>query len=236
MRKLVTFFLLTSLSAITFAQDKIEGIGKFKLKKTTTAYLDTLAKEKDFDRETIRTWEDYFKLRYKKEKLAEVFPDTVKAYNSPSYAHSCKDTRVFYIPKMEISGIELTDTYLTFYKDTLVNINTDYKMEITEAFELKYGKSELEKKEKEVECTLKLTGGTITYTETMFYQYWTNGSIKCTAAIGDYYDRKCEKQSLSFITIGIDKISEKIRECDNMEEERIKKKQDLEKKKKLDEF
>lgn len=228
--------MLTYLPATMFGQDKIEGIGKFKLKKTTTAYLDTLVKEKDFDRETIKNYDDYFKLMYKKDKLAEMFPDTVTTYNSPPYSHYCKDTRVFYIPKMTISEIELKDTYLTFYKDTLVDIHTDYTSEIVEAFELKYGKSEIDKKEKEVKCTLKLTGGTITYTETMFYQYWENGNIKCTAAIGDYRDSKCEKQSISYISISIEKVSEKIRECDDKERDRLKNRQDKEKKKKLDDF
>ncbi|MBS1775900.1 MAG: hypothetical protein JSS64_06415 [Bacteroidetes bacterium] len=235
MRPLISLLFLF-FSATTFGQDKIEGIGKFKLKKTTIAYLDTLVKEKDFDREVIKSYDDYFKIMYKKDKLAELFPDTVKTYNSPPYTHYCKDTRVFYIPKMTISDIEVKDTYLTFYKDTLVNINTDYSSEIVEAFELKYGKAELEKKEKEVKCTLKLTGSTISYTETMFYQYWDNGNIKCTAAIGDYRDSKCEKQSLSYISISIEKISEKIRECDDKEKDRLKNRQNTEKKKQLDDF
>lgn len=235
MRLLISLpFLLFAIA--TFGQDKIEGIGKFKLKKTTIAFLDTIVKEKKFDREVIKSYDEYFKIMYKKDKLAELFPDTVKIYNSPPYTHYCQDTRVFYIPKMIISDIEIKDTYLTFYKDTLVNINTDYSSEIVEAFELKYGKAEIEKKEKEVKCTLKLTGSTISYTETMFYQYWSNDNIKCTAAIGDYRDSKCEKQSLSYISISVEKISEKIRDCDDKEKDRLKSKQNAEKKKQLDDF
>jgi hypothetical protein len=157
MRRFVIIFLsIIFLYATTFGQDKIEGIGKFKLKKTTTAYLDTLVKEKDFDRETIHSFEEYFSLRSRTNKLAEIFPDTVKTYNSPSYSHYCADARVFYIPKIEIAGIVLTDTYLTFYKDTLVDINTDYSSQITEAFGLKYGEPQIETKDKEVKCTLNL--------------------------------------------------------------------------------
>jgi hypothetical protein len=70
----------------------------------------------------------------------------------------------------------------------------------------------------------------------MYYQYWYNGAIKCTAAIGTYYDSKCEKKSLSYIILSVDKVSEKIRECDSKESERLKKKQNLEKKKQLDDF
>ena len=232
----IFFISFLLLSIRSFGQNKIEGIGKFKIKKTSVAYLDTLAKEQELDRETISTFDDYFKMRYKTNKLAEVFPDTVDTYKSPSYAHYCKDARVFYIPKMKISEIELKDTYLTFYKDTLIQINTDYSSEVTEAFELKYGKAEIEKKEKEVKCTLKMTGTDVTYTETMYYQYWENGSIKCIAAIGDYRNSKCEKTTLSYISISTEKVNEKIRDCDTKERDRLDSKKKAEKKKQLDNF
>jgi hypothetical protein len=228
--------LLVFISFNSFGQNRIEGIGKFKLKKTSVTYLDTLAKEQGLDREKINTFKEYYNLRRETNKLAEIFVDTVERYNSPSYSHYCKDARVFYIPKMKISEIELSNTYLTFYKDTLVEINTDYEREITEAFELKYGKAEIEKKEKEIKCTLKLSGAEISYTEIMYYQYWNNGNIRCTAALGDYYNSKCEKQSISYISLSVEKMTTKIRECDDKEEDRIKKKNDSEKKKKLDDF
>lgn len=235
MKKIIFSFLLF-LSVAAFGQAKIEGVGKFKLKKTTTAFLDTLAKEQDFDKTTIRNYDEYFKLRYKKDKVAEVFPDTVKSYNSPPYARLCGDVRVFYLPKIKISDIDIAEMYLTFYKDTLVSIQVDYAREIVEALELKYGKPELDTKEKEVTCTLKLTGSDIKYTETMYYQKWENGDIKCTAAIGDYRDSKCEKKILSYISINIEKFAEKIRDCDDKERDRIKNKENTEKKKQLDDF
>lgn len=235
MTKTILPFLLL-LSSALFGQSKIEGIGKFKLKRTVTAFLDTLAKEQDFDRTTMSNYDDYFKLRYKKDKIAEIFSDTIKSYNSPPYAHLCKDVRVFYLPKIKISDIDISELYLTFYKDTLIDIHVDYSKEIVDAFELKYGKPELETKDKDVTCTLRLTGSDIKYTETMYYQRWENGNIKCTAAIGDYRDSKCEKQILSYISISIEKLSEKIRDCDDKEKDRIKNKQNTEKKKQLDDF
>lgn len=233
-KTIVPFLLLLSFSAL--GQNKIEGIGKFKLKKTTTALLDTLAKEQDFDRITIKSFEEYFGLRYKKNKIAEVFSDTVKSYNSPPYSHLCKNVRVFYLPKIKISDIDISEMYLTFYDDTLIDIHVDYNKDVVEALELKYGAPVLDTKEKEVSCTVNLTGATVKYTETMYYQKWENGNIKCTAAIGDYRDSKCEKQVLAYITISIEKFSEKIRDCDESEKDRIKNKENTEKKKKLDDF
>lgn len=211
-------FLLLFFSTALFGQNKIEGIGQFKLKKTSIAFLDSLAKEKYFD------------------KFVEISPDTADKYNSSPYAHLCKDARVFYIPEIKISEIKMKEMYLTFYKDTLISINTDWSEEIVEALELKYGSGELKKKDKEVKCTLNSTGETVTYTETMFYQYWENGNIKCTAALGDYHDSNCEKQTLSYIEISVENKMSKIIDCDNKEKRRISNKINSEKKKQLDDF
>jgi hypothetical protein len=228
--------LLLMIASSLFAQNKIEGFGKFKIQKTTISYLDTIVKEQKLDKVKMTSFDDYMKLRYKKDKIAEVFSDTINRYNSPPYAHSCPNARVFYIPKIAIADITFSDTYLTFFNEILVDIKTDYTSEIVEALELKYGKPAIDKKEKEVQCTLKLTGSNLTYTETMYYQKWENGEIECTAAIGDYRDSKCEKKTLSYIIIGLSDKKKEIVECDIAVNERVENKQKNEKKKQLSDF
>ncbi len=242
MRKpiLLLFFFCSFLSVLSFGQNKLEGIGKFKIKKTTTAYLDTLSKEQDFERTTIKSFMDNFMLTNQINKIAEIFPDTVNTYNSPPNAHYSKDVRAFYIPTIKISEIDISNTYLIFYKDTLVGINTNYTSEIADAFEVKYGNPAISKMEKVVKCTLKLTGGIVTYVDTTFYYTWENGEIKCIAAISDYHNSECEKKKFSYISINIEKISQKISDFDFKESERIMNKnkviQNNEKKKKLTDF
>jgi hypothetical protein len=232
----LTLALLILLSQNCFSQEKIEGFWKLKLKKTTIAFLDTLAKEREFERVEIHTHADYYNIRNKQGKLAEVFPDTIDIYNSPSYAHYCKEARVFFISDLKISEIDFKKIYLTFFRDTLIEIQTEFDSKIVEALELKYGEPRFEKKESKANCTLKLTGTQITYTEKMFYKYWENGNIKCTTAIGDYRDSNCEKNFLSYINISIDRFLEKLSECDRKEKDKIQQKKDQEKKKLLDDF
>jgi hypothetical protein len=234
--KKLLFISLTLISNSILSQDRIEGLGKFKLNKTTVSFIDTFTIENKLTKKTAHSFEETYSIQRNGNIICELFPDTIKTYMSPSYTHFCENTRTFFIPKFTISEIPISNTYLIFYNDTLISIKTDYSSAITEAFELKYGKSKLEVKEKEVNCTLKLTGAPLTFTEKMFYQNWENGKIKCVAAIGDYRDSKCEKQTLSYINFSVDNIEEKIRECDDVKKAIIKSKQDNEKKKKLDGF
>lgn len=63
MRRILPIFLI-GLSSISFGQDKIEGIGMFKLKKATVAILVTLEKEQrlKFQTEIIDSFYSRFKL------------------------------------------------------------------------------------------------------------------------------------------------------------------------------
>lgn len=234
--KRLLFILLTLTSNSIFAQDKIEGLGKFKLNKTIVSFIDTFANENKLTKKTARSFDETYSIQRNDNIICELFPDTIRTFMSPIYTHFCENTRTFLIPKFVISEIPITNTYLIFYKDTLISIKTDYSSSIAEAIELKYGKTTLEVKEKEVNCTLKLTGTPLSFTEKMFYRKWENGKIKCVVAIGDYRDSKCEKQSLSYINFTFDNIEEKIRECDDIIKAALKSKQDIEKKKKLDGF
>jgi hypothetical protein len=83
---------------------------------------------------------------------------------------------------------------------------------------------------------MKLSGATVSLTETISYQTWENGNISCVAALGKHWNSECEKQLYSYISISIYEIIEKIRSCDNIEKERLKNMQNSEKKKRLKDF
>jgi len=232
MKLMLLFWLIPILN---FAQSNIEGIGKFKIKKTTIAYLDTICKEQDLDRVIFRNFQDQMK-GGRRAKLAEIIADTLTMYSSPSHARFRKEVKVFYISKMRISTIDITNTYLTFYRDTLVDINTDFTLDISQALELKYGKGEVEQKDKIINCTITFTGQKVEHTETMFYTRWRNGDITCTAAVGDYFDNECKKQSLSYISIITFKAYKKVGDCDEEMKAKIKARKDTNKKKELKDF
>lgn len=82
MKKIITMTFLT-FSILSFSQSKIEGIGKFKLKKMTTSSLNSLIKDEGFTKKTISSRDEYFKILREKKIVVEVFPDTIKSYKSP---------------------------------------------------------------------------------------------------------------------------------------------------------
>lgn len=145
MKSTITF-LFIAISIIAVGQSKIEGIGKFKLGKTTVGYIDTLCQENHFKKIKVREQPtlnpkiltiDYEKLLNNKDQIIEFLPDTIYCMNI--YSRLCKKARVFAIPKITISGIVFSKTILTFFDGVLINIRTDYHTEIEDAIKLKYG-------------------------------------------------------------------------------------------------
>lgn len=232
---LLIIFLLV-FSQTSLAQDRIEGFGSFKLRKSTVSIIDSIAKEKKLKIMQTSSFQEVFSSRRRDDVILELVSDTVKTYLSPSYSHLCPNVRVFQFPSLTISGIDFENFILTFYNDTLVEIHSDWSKEITEAIEIKYGKTEIERKTEKTTCTLKLTGTEVSYEDDMFYQRWHNGPITCTVAIGSYRNSKCEKSSLAYIVMNLSGMSEEIRKCDTRERERLQTAQREEKKKQLDGF
>jgi hypothetical protein len=218
--------LLTILFANTaFAQDKVSGLGKFKLKVTTTAITDEVAKELNSKLKVVNNYSDEIGYKYGKPSIIELKVDTTKEYGSPIYAHECLAARVFYINEYTIANIKIKDIYLTFLNDTLVNIRCERNTELNEAFELKYGEPKKEYKEKEVKCTYTYTGADVTYIEQSLSSTWYNGDISCTFQLSKHYDSKCEKQLLSYCYFTVEGSITEITVCDRkIEEEREKRK------------
>jgi len=244
MKKLFLLLFLT-VSISTIGQNKIEGVGKYKINKMTIVSLQNIINENNFILDSIKSYNEYSKfkkdsylsnLTSKKVYIAEVFSDTIKKYNSPPNSSLCKMRRVFYIPEMEISKIQLKDTYLTFYNDTLISVDIKYNDKITEAFTLKYGQPEIESNEETINCIENSNGKTIEKTEKMYYQNWENEDIKCTAALGFYYNDKCEQTYLSYIMIYLKGKKEEIRACDKNELEQLTIRKNKRKKSQLEEF
>ncbi|WP_123985231.1 hypothetical protein [Taibaiella soli] len=223
------------ISNLIFAQDKIEGIGPFKINRTTTAYVDTLVND-GYKKITVKTADPQSTVRGLKEKaIAELMPDSTKLYNSP-HTHRCNGVRTFFIPFMEIAGITIENIYLTFYHDVLVDISTDYSAELKNALMLKYGEVPAQELSSENNCTLPATKADMSLTAKSYYYTWKNEGIKCIASIGYYWDHNCEKQYLSYVNVGVSGITSVIMDCDRAEREKQKKRQDEEKRKKLGEL
>jgi hypothetical protein len=199
------YILFTLVSSLAFCQDsiqpKIEGIGGFKINKTTTSIIKEL--EKTLNIQTIRTNSmDYV---FSQDKMAgnyilELYRDSVNTYNSPTYAPALNEVKVYKVKGVKVAEIELTEMYLHFYRDTLIEINCGYTMDLIDAIRTKYGNGTSEIKEKDIQCSSKIAG-TFTVKEQTSYERWQNNNIEAVSCIHKYYNSKCEENFVSYIQV-----------------------------------
>ncbi|GAB3935292.1 hypothetical protein [Larkinella terrae] len=115
-------FLITSANA----QDKIEGVGPFKIGKTKVSDLTGIAQSLGA-------------------KFEEVLPDTVEAIQKGKVgSHAaegslCPNTKKFNAHKLNVAGVNFNNVFLTFYRGNLVDFWSDGSSEIEQAFTEKYG-------------------------------------------------------------------------------------------------
>jgi hypothetical protein len=239
--KIVTFFLLL-VSTSLFAQDKIEGIGRFKINKTTTSLLDTLAKEYGVKITKISKDGDFRKIVIKNEsKNKNCIIELLKNLSDDRidqipFAYSCEATRVFYIQKYEVAGIGLTELYITFIDDKLISIFCNYDAKVKEALRLKYGAGKVEYETKEIRCVYKLTGNIVTEEEYSSSEDWTNGNIVATLSFSRSYDNECKKEITSYLLIKNTPMYSRLLSCEYEAKKKLKTSLEKAKKASLDGF
>jgi hypothetical protein len=203
--KFMLLLCFITISYICNAQEKISGIGKFKLRETTISIIEDLSKELKSKVVAVNNFNDYYDLKRKpKNKILELLPDTTTKNNSPSYATEYPGYRVFYMPSYEISNIKIKDVVLLFLNNVLVELHCDYSRELNEAIELKYGTPKKENTEKDVNCTFVNSGNKITYKDETFRSLWINGDITWTSSIRRYYDSSCKESILAYSSLEIE--------------------------------
>jgi hypothetical protein len=226
--------LLAILFLVHFAangQDEIDGIGKFKLRKTLITSLDSIGKEYGYKKgKALTEWDCFHRqledqMNNSKGTCREVVPDD-GTYRLNIHSHNCKDVRVFNISKLRVAGIKIGNMFLTFRRDTLVAIEPAWSRDLVEAFQAKYGQGTREIVENESDC--KVLG----IKETIIYERWWKGDITCVVAIGDNYDTKCEQRASSYIGLVLPIVMEEILNCDmdtkqNISDERKKQLKDF---------
>lgn len=178
MRLLSTLYGIL-ICATCVAQDKIEGIGPFRINVTTVADFQQTAKDSH-------------------NKIGTIDHDETPAYNvseillnrkNPDDMHPdasyCPDGRVFYVERFKVAGITLKRLYLTFYKDRLVYLTCIPEKTIANALKLKYGEAV-----EETDDGYRYCGG-VRYVSTTHWDAWRNGKIKAWYGLSEYRDYYC---------------------------------------------
>jgi hypothetical protein len=100
-------------------------------------------------------------------------------------------------------------------------------LELFQAFELKYGSSTSSQITNIYKCIV--FGNIIKYPEVNYYDNWYNKDIEVLFYLGSYRDSKCDKKSLSFVTISSDPLVSELEKCNDLHKTKIRKRKESEK-------
>lgn len=234
MKKILIILFCTPF--ISLAQQKIEGIGRFKINKTLAYSIFDSLRTEGYNEYDVTDGQQGFAYEGKEKVILNLVANPVEKYNSPINSHSCKISKTVCIPSINISGIDIADFYLTFYDDTLIEIDIKYSKELGDAIELKYGKVVPAKKTHNIDCIYSLTGNKQTLAEETFTSTWKNGIIECSIILGNYRDSHCKENYYSTISVYDTRKFKQIRLCDDKSESLIDDEKNSAKKKTLKDF
>lgn len=224
---LIVFILVQSK---LLAQNRIYGIGPFKIKRTDIAIIDSLSQELgEFERvdNTVRTYSvDHY----------ECIFDSLDVYSSPQGASACKSIRTFFIKKLEISGVSFESLYLVFKDGILREFKSDYSNDIQEALSIKYGPPKIKTSSKPVTCLYKLTGNKSQLEETAVYYEWISNYVQINAGYSKFYNDKCEELHTSWFSVDTKEFYKEKEACESAAERKMEQNKMNEKAKSLKNF
>ncbi len=220
-------------AAASPAPGKIDGIGKFKIGKTTLAVIAELESELNTQVKQAKTQDDVYQESGHYNVILELIPDTVSEYDGPSAASQCLAVKSYLIPRYKLADIGLEDVKLIFVGGVLADFQCSEPNELVEALEIKYGKTPVKATEETIYCTLNLTGQRISHKETMYTQSWGSATIPASYVLSVYYDSDCKKQRLSFFHVYSLPVMSKVYKCEDASRKRREASANAERKKKL---
>jgi hypothetical protein len=185
-------------------QNKINGLGFLKINSSSEEVIKEIEENLNCKNKVINTSKEYFDFfiinKQKPDKyIVELKLDTIN-YNSPAQASKCLKTRVFLIKGLIISNFAIEGLKLIFYDNILIDINCDYNKDLVDALKLKYGEGQGNFTQEKVTCIDKMNVNQIEYKKTST-ETWENDDIITNVVIQMYYDDKCNKKFLDYISI-----------------------------------
>ncbi|GAB3539422.1 hypothetical protein [Spirosoma fluminis] len=213
--------LLSLILLAANAQNKVEGLGPFKIGQTTITIIDDLAKEM---RTKIQIIDSRNRFKAASGKLYEIVNNPKNPDESPSDAKLCSKARVFMVGSYKVADIKLEHIILTFLNDKLIYLRCDGSNTLDDAFDVKYGKSKLEAEQKpSANC-----GGL----EKTYTRKWGNEDISATSYFASSRSYNCSEFLYYSFSIGSEDWLFELRMCNEEAEEKNR----AEKKKKLNDL
>ena len=211
---------------------ELEGLGRFKIGKTTTAVIGELCRELNVPLEhaysvgRLTAADDSAVVIQVDYELREEYPD------ASSFGAACPDAAVYYVPNYTIAEIPVKGLRLSFYKGLLVEIEAKGEIASSDAFAVKYGKPEERSQKTAKPCASARTRSVVTYDNETLTSTWFNKEITATQIISEYRDRNCERQVMGLLLILDNQKTKALDACNTVAEKaRLAKLMDAKKKK-----
>lgn len=194
-------FVALALPVLSMGQNKMEGIGQFKINITTIQDIGQFAKGLGIEVKTSNQILDFTSDGTSTGKIMFVISNQEDEFLNSPFAPVLEKEKVLFMDVLNVSGIKMREVYMRFWNDTLYKIETEGSDELSEALKLKYGNPFVEKKEKPIQCR---SGAGVQYNEkaVTYTSRWpgTNG-IQGIAVLGKNFDSKCKARMFSTFTI-----------------------------------
>lgn len=236
MKKIFTVILII-ISLPGFAQEqKIEGIGQFKISKSTISIIDDLASQMGVKIKSISESVSLSNAKINNERyIFKLIKDSTRSdFLQPSYSTSCPDFAVYAIFEIAISSFFFDNVYLTFYQDTLISFKSDHVENLDQALAVKFGKPELFDDEKDITCVYTYTGATIKKKEMNLKQTWKNEYIEAVVSDWQFYTSDCQLHIISGFSVENTEYVHLLYQCEKDQKDALEQKAKDELKKKSD--
>lgn len=193
MRKLFTAGLLIVSLGVAHAQDKIEGIGIFKVGKLTVSEFEQYAATNGLPITKVSNSEENY--RNRNAPIRELLVSSPTSYENPPYSSFCPKTRAFSLNTYTVAGIDVNNLILTFYEGKLIRlVCSSPGQELVDAVKLKYGPS--------VDTTEKRKSACPSGKDDMTYHNtWKNGDIEAAYTLSSYLNGDCTPKVLHFFHV-----------------------------------
>ena len=172
MKHLIFFIVLINVYSSCFPQNKIKGIGIFKIGETKINVINQILEDNNTELENCNSVKQDRWLKFRMDfTVAELFPNITDIDLDPLLTCFCPDVRVFFIKEYTIAGIYLSNIHLRFYKNTLIEFYCDDSDDLLQALTTKFGNP------KRLDKWDKISGFNFSDNTKYSSLYWNNDPI-----------------------------------------------------------
>lgn len=236
MKNIITIIFSLTFLTVFSQEQKIEGIGQFKISKTTINIINELANQMNV--KIIEISNDVPLDNAKKNRERYIFQlikdSSWSEFMQIPYSTNCPGFSVYTVSEIAISSFFFDNVYLTFYQDTLISFKSDHVENLDQALAVKFGKPELFDDEKDINCVYTYTGATIKKKEMNLKQTWENHPIEAIISDWQFYTSDCEIHIISGFSVENTDLMSLLYQCERDQEGAIKQKENDELKKRSD--